>query len=212
MDAIRVLLVEDYELVRAGLKALVERSGHEVVGEARNGREALALIEECKPDLVLMDIVMPEMNGLDTTARIRERHGQLPVLLLSSHSGEDYVQEGLDAGASGYLLKNAEEAELSLAMRAVMRGESYLSPAVTRTMIGRKPGQAGTGISVLTPRQRQVLQLVAEGNSSKAIARKLGLSAKTVENHRAQLMQRLDVHDIAGLVRYAIRSGLVALD
>lgn len=155
---------------------------------------------------------MPELNGLDAARRIHQRYPNTRVLLISMYDNEAYVAEALAVGAAGYVLKDASAAELDIAVHAVARGESYLSPAVAKKIVaGHVPprGEGATGLGRLTPRQREVLQLIAEGNSSKEIARKLGVSIKTVETHRTHLMERLDIHDIAGLVRYAIRVGLV---
>lgn len=224
MNPTRVLLVDDNLLVRAGLRTLLEQMpGIEVVGEASNGREALDLIKANPPDVVLMDITMTEMNGLVATAQITHDFPQVRSLMLSMHVTKEYVTQALQAGASGYLLKDAAPTELELAIRSVMRGEKYLSPAVSTHVIadylqratGSTTNRADTALSSTTPltlRQREILQLIAEGNTTKEIATKLTLSVKTVETHRTQLMERLDIHDIAGLVRYAIRIGLVTSD
>ena len=224
MNSTRVLLVDDHLLVRAGLRTLLEQMpGTEVVGEASNGREALDLIKAAPPDVVLMDITMAEMNGLVATAQITHDFPQVRILMLSMHATKEYVTQALQAGASGYLLKDAAPTELELAIRSVMRGEKYLSPAVSTHVIadylqratGSTTSRVDTTISSTTPltlRQREILQLIAEGNTTKEIAAKLTLSVKTVETHRTQLMERLDIHDIAGLVRYAIRIGLVTPD
>jgi len=224
MNPTRVLLVDDHLLVRAGLRTLLEQMpGTEVVGESSNGREALDLIKATPPDVVLMDITMAEMNGLVATAQITHDFPQVRILMLSMHATKEYVTQALQAGASGYLLKDAAPTELELAIRSVMRGEKYLSPAVSTHVIadylqrttGTTTSRADTEISSTTPltlRQREILQLIAEGNTTKEIAAKLTLSVKTVETHRTQLMERLDIHDIAGLVRYAIRIGLVTPD
>jgi DNA-binding NarL/FixJ family response regulator len=213
VTAIRVMLVDDHKLVRAGLRALLQSlDGVEVVAEAAHGREALSLMVTYQPDVVLMDIGMPEMNGLEATARIVKDYPKSLVIILSMHSSEEYVLKALRAGAAGYLIKDAGSAELEVAVRAVARGESYLSPAVSKHVVGeyvrRVSGEANPP-EVLTPRQREILQLLAEGHSAQDIAQTLSISVKTVETHRAQLMERLDIHDLAGLVRYAIRAGLV---
>jgi DNA-binding NarL/FixJ family response regulator len=211
-----VLLAEDHALVRSGIRALLEDlSGIDVVGEVANGREALEFVAAHRPDVVLMDLTMPELNGLDATARIRREFSEVRILILSMHGDDEYVTQSLRAGANGYLLKNAGRAELEIALRAVARGDHYLSPAVSRTVVAEfvhGGGERRTPLERLTPRQREVLQLIAEGNSTKEIAAKLNLSIKTVESHRAQLMHRLGIHDVPGLVRYAIRAGVVSLD
>lgn len=214
MRIVKVLLAEDHGLVRAGIRSLLQKlSWLEVVGEASNGREALALIRSHHPDVVLMDIAMPELNGLEAAARIRKEHPNTRIIILSMHASEEYVLQALRAGANGYLLKDASTAELELAIQAVVKGENYLSPVVSKHVVSgyvrRVGGESGSSTEPLTPRQREILQLIAEGNSTKQIASKLNISIKTVETHRTQLMDRLKIHDIPGLVRYAIRIGLV---
>lgn len=209
---IRVVLADDHALVRAGIRSLLSAMVDvEVVGEASSGEEALTIAERERPDVVLMDIAMRGMTGLQAAARVRERLHGVRVVILSMHSGEEYVLQALRAGAMGYLLKDAATGELELALRTVMRGESWLSPAVSRQVVEgyvqRVGGEAGP--DVLTARQREVLRLVADGKSTKEIAFVLNLSVKTIETHRAQIMERLGIRDIAGLVRYALRTGLV---
>ena len=216
MRKFRVLLAEDHALVRSGIRVLLEELADvEVVGEVANGQEALRFVASHRPDVVLMDLSMPELNGLDATAQIARKYPGVKVLVLSMHGDEEYVAQALTAGAVGYLLKDAGRAELEIAVRAAARGDTSLSPGVSRAVI-QDYVQASERRELprgrLSPRQRQVLQLIAEGSSTKEIARKLNLSVKTVETHRAQLMKRLNVHDIPGLVRHAIRMGLVALD
>lgn len=210
---VRIVIAEDHELVRSGIGELLRRlGGLEVVGEASDGREAVSLVEELHPDLVLMDVAMPGLNGLDATAQITRRFPEVRVLILSQHGNEEYVAHAFGAGAAGYLLKGAGVAELELAVRAVARGDVYLTPAVSRQVVTdymRRVSADNGAAPRLTPRQREILQLVAEGHTSKDIARLLQLSIKTVESHRTQLMRRLGLHDIQGLVRYAIREGLV---
>jgi DNA-binding NarL/FixJ family response regulator len=213
MKSIRVLLVDDHALVRAGIRALVQKlAGAEVVAEAEDGRQALSLVKDLRPDIVLMDISMPGLNGLEAAARVAKEYPCVKVIMLSAHSHEEYVCQALRAGASGYLLKDASTAELELALTAVARGETYLSPAVSKHVINdymrRVSGEPGS-LEMLTPRQREILQLVAEGRTTKEIAHTLHISVKTVETHRMQLMDRLGIHDVAGLVRFAIRVGLV---
>jgi len=213
MSPIRVLLAEDHTLVRAGIRALLEGlAGVQVVAEAGDGREALQLVAAHQPDLVLMDIAMAGLNGLEATGRIVKEFPHVRVIILSMHANEEYVLQALRAGAAGYLLKDAGTSELELAVRAAARGEIYLSPAVSRHVIAdymRRAGSELTLLDQLTPRQREILQLIAEGRTTREIANILQVSVKTVETHRAQLMERLDIHDVAGLVRFAIRVGLV---
>lgn len=208
MNPIRILLADDHALVRAGLRALINHlEGLEVVAEAENGHQVLELVPRDHPDLILMDITMPVMNGLDATAEVKARFPHLRVLILSMSNFEEHVARALEAGADGYLLKTIRPAELEKAIRAVMGGETYLDPEVAQLVVNclRHPETRPS----LTSRQRQILQMVAEGFSTKAIAGKLGLSPKTVEAHRAALMTTLDIDNIAGLVRYAVRTGMV---
>ncbi len=216
MKPVRVLLADDHTLVRAGLRKLLEAMPEvEVVGEASDGLALLALAAQLRPTLVLMDIAMPGLNGLEATARLARQSTDIRVLILSMHQNEEYVRQALRHGAAGYLLKDAAPMELDLAIRAVLRGETYLSPAVSRGVVSdyvqRLRGEETPGTQ-LTPRQREVLQLVAEGHSTKEIARRLDLSVKTVDTHRSQLMKLLDIHEVAGLVRYAMRVGLISPD
>ena len=210
----RILLADDHALVRQGIRSLLAGiADFEVVGETANGREALKLIRALTPDIVLMDISMPELNGLDATAHALRAQPHLKVIILSMHATEAYVLEALRAGAAGYLLKDAEAAELERAIRTVARGERYLTPSVSHHVIERfmraERGEQLSGAEVLTPRQREVLQLIAEGRSTREIAERLHLSVKTIETHRAQLMQRLEIFDVAGLTRHALRIGLI---
>ncbi|MBV9387725.1 MAG: response regulator transcription factor [Chroococcidiopsidaceae cyanobacterium CP_BM_ER_R8_30] len=213
---IRILLADNHTLVRTGLRALLQNiEGIQVVAEAGDGREALHMIEVHQPDVVLMDIAMPEMNGLEATARVVKEHPQVRVIILSMHANEEYVLQALRAGAVGYVLKDAGLDELELALRASVQGETYLSPAVSKHVISeyvRRVGEESSSLKQLTSRQREILQLIAEGRTTKEIADSLYISVKTVETHRMQLMKRLDIHDIAGLVRYAIKAGLVLPD
>jgi DNA-binding NarL/FixJ family response regulator len=209
---IRIVLADDHALVRAGIRALLDRiAGVEVVGEAANGREAVKLVHEHAPDVALLNISMPELNGLEATAQITSAYPRTKVVILSLHADEEYVRRALSQGASGYLVKSADAAELELAVRAASRGDVWLSPSISksivRSLLARKPGDEP--FEVLTPRQREVLQLVAEGLTSKEVADRLGVSVKTIESHRAQLMKRLGVSNVPGLVRSAIRLGVV---
>lgn len=212
MAALRILLVDDHALVRAGMRSLLrDIPGVEVVAEASDGGEALIQAERVRPDVVLLDIAMKGMNGLEAAARLRERLPETKVVILSMHTSEEYVLLALRAGASAYLIKDSATSELELALNSVMRGETYLSPAISRQVVDGYVQRVGSGIGAdpLTPRQRDVLKRIAEGRSTKEIAFDLNLSVKTVETHRAQIMERLGIRDVAGLVRYAIRSGLV---
>ncbi len=213
MNSIRILIADDHTIVRAGIRSLVEKLPQlTVVGEASDGREILALVSKSKPDIVLMDVAMPNLNGIEATSRIIKETPTTRVIMLSMHANEEYVVQALRAGAAGYLLKSAATAELELAIQAVARGETYLSPTISKRLITDYLARdAGKGpMDELTARQREILQLIAEGKSTKEIAALLNVSVKTVESHRAQLMERLDIHDVAGLVRYAIRMGLIA--
>jgi DNA-binding NarL/FixJ family response regulator len=210
---ITVILVDDHKLVRAGIRSLLNKvSDVKVIGEAAEGRDALALVARLKPHVVLMDIAMAGLNGLEAARHISADHPGTRVIMLSMHSSEEYVLQSLQAGAAGYLLKDASTGELEAAIKAVVRGELFLSPAISRSVVDRflkrLPPPPGP-LEVLTPRQREVLQLIAEGKSTKEIAFMLKLSPKTIETHRAQLMDRLRIHDVASLVRFALRSGLV---
>jgi DNA-binding NarL/FixJ family response regulator len=213
---IRVLIADDHSLLRAGLRALLEASAlFQVVAEAANGREAIAAVEAHRPQIVLTDIAMPVMNGLELAARVSQEFPDIKVVVLSMHADEDYVGPALQAGAVGYLMKDSATAELHLAIEAAARGESYLSPAVSRRVIAdyvRLAGSEPRTAEILTARQSEILRLIALGRTTKAIARTLGISVKTVESHRAQVMQRLAIFDLAGLVRHAIRTGLARLD
>lgn len=216
MKKIRVLLAEDHTLVRAGFRALLEKMDEvAVIGEVSDGREAVRVSKELKPDVVLMDIAMSGMNGLEATSRMCQECPNAKVIMLTMYTNEEYLKEALRAGASGYLLKDADRSELELALKAVCRGETYLTSAMAKFTLDvycRQGAAAAGPLGKLTGRQREILQLIAEGSSTKQIAHRLDLSVKTVETHRAQLMERLDIHDIPGLVRLAIRTGLVGTD
>jgi DNA-binding NarL/FixJ family response regulator len=210
---IRVLIADDHALVRAGVRALLERlSDVQVVAEASDGFEVLDLIEQHEPHLVLMDIAMPGLNGLEATRALAKKHPEVRVVVLSIYADEEHVHQALRAGAAGYLVKGAALAELELAIRAVAHGETYLSPPISKPVIAeylRRTHAEVNSVERLSPRQTEILKLLAEGKTTKQIALDLSISAKTVESHRAQLMERLDIHDLAGLVRYAIKTGLV---
>ena len=217
MSAIRVLLVDDHALVLAGIRALVEELGNtQIVAEANNGRDAVALAVQHKPDLVIMDISMQELNGIEATAQIMAEVAATKVLILSMHTTEDFVRRAIKAGAAGYLVKDSAPLDLKMAIAAVLRGEIYLSPRVSRHVVSGflygKPHQNESSMDALTARQREILQMIAEGKSTKQIAFQLEVSIKTVETHRAALMERLDIHDVAGLVLYAVRHGVISVD
>jgi len=216
MRSLRVILADDHTLVRAGLRSLIEQMKDvTVVAEANDGHEVLALVSAHHPDVVLMDITMPGMNGFEAALRLKKDDPQVKIIILSMHASEEYVLQALRAGASGYLLKDAAPLELGLALQSVARGETYLSPPISRQVVDgymQRVGQGEQPLALLTGRQREILQLIAEGSSTKEIARKLNLSVKTVETHRAQLMERLDIHDVAGLVRFAVRHGMIGTE
>ena len=216
MKPIKVLLADDHTLLRSGVRALLERMACvEVVGEASTGREAIDRARTVHPELILLDITMPELTGLEALPRLKKEFPAIKVLMLSAHNNEEYVIRALRDGASGYMLKDAATEELELAIRAVMDGKTYLSPAISRAVIYaymRRVGEMASPLDQLTPRQREILQGIAEGRSTKEIAHDLGISAKTVETHRAQLMERLEIREVAGLVRYAIRCGLISAE
>jgi DNA-binding NarL/FixJ family response regulator len=211
-----VLLADDHKLFRAGIRALLRTlDDAEIVAEASDGREALRLIAAHHPDVVLMDIMMPSLNGLDATVRIVRSFPGARVVILSMNADEDSVLKSLRAGAVGYLVKTADPAELELAVRAVARGERFLSSAVSEHVLAAcltRIDREQSSLDRLPPRQREVLQLIAEGHTTKEIAANLGISPKTAEAYRAELMRSLDIHDIASLTRYAIRAGLVSVD
>jgi DNA-binding NarL/FixJ family response regulator len=218
----RVLLADDHTLVRAGIRGLIATMPEvEIVGEAGDGQQALALILETRPDIALVDVSMPGLNGLDLAARVAREAPRTRVAILSMHGTPGHVAQALRAGVKGYVLKDAAAEELPLLLRAVMRGETYLSSAISKQLVDSyldREGKAkatppeGVPLDSLTPRQREILQLVAEGKSTKEVARILNLSVKTVEAHRGQIMSRLEIHDLASLVRYAIRTGLVSAE
>ena len=215
-DAIRVLLVEDHTLIRAGIRALLEKmDGIEAVGEAGDGHNAIALASRLQPDVVLMDITLPGMDGLEAVRRLQSDYPHIKVLMLTMHSSSEFVAKALSYGASGYLLKESASSELEVAVRAVAHGNKYLSPAVSGHILEqylKHSPEAVDPLSCLTARQREVFDLIVQGFTTKAIASHLSLSVKTVETHRQQLMQRLDIHDVAGLTRLAISVASPSLD
>ena len=213
MSRIRVLLVDDHALVRAGIRGLLEaRPGVEVIAEAADGSEAIELARAHRPDVVLMDLTMKGKTGLEATAQITKEFPQIHVIILSMHTTQDYVTQALRAGAAGYLIKDCAPAELDFALSAALRGDRYLSPRLKQSAFGpaESTQSADYGGIPLTPRQREILPLIAAGLGTKEIAYKLNISKKTVETHRKELMHRLNIHDVPGLVRYAIRTGLVS--
>ena len=216
MNLTRVLLADDHSLVRAGIRALLEKiPSVEVVGEAGTGREALQLVRSKLPGIVVMDIAMTELGGLEALPRITKDFPSVKVIILSAHASEEYVIRALREGASGYMLKDSATSELELAINSVIQGKVYLSPSISRTVIDdylQRVSGAVSPLEQLTSRQREILQLIAEGKNTKEIAADLDISIKTVESHRLQLMDRLNIHDVPGLVRYAIRSGLVSAE
>ncbi len=214
MDTIRLIIADDHALIRAGFRLLLQSlPGFEVVGEASDGRQALELVAQLHPDVLLADIAMPIQNGLITAEKMAEEFPDVRVIIVSMHANEEFVGQAVRARAAGYLLKDADSSELEHAIRSVVRGESYLTPAVSKQVMASyvqlidkdKPAPPNP----LTPRQREILRMIADGKTTKGIARILEISAKTVETHRAQIMERLNIHDIPGLVRYAMRAGLV---
>jgi DNA-binding NarL/FixJ family response regulator len=217
VSAIRTLLADDHALVRAGIRALLrDIADITIVAEADNGRDAVRLAGELTPDLAILDISMKELNGIEAAAQMKARSPGTRVLILSMHATEDFVRRALKAGAAGYIVKDSAPLELTMAIEAVMRDETYLSPRVSKSLLAGlvdgRVAQGGSSLEGLTPRQREVLQLVAEGRSTKQIAFALEVSVKTVETHRAALMERLDIRDTASLVVYAVRNGLVSAE
>jgi DNA-binding NarL/FixJ family response regulator len=212
---VRILLADDHPIVRAGIRGELEKiPGIEIVGEADDGREAIEMIGSCNPDLVFMDISMKGLNGLEATARISREFPNVRVVILSMHQNEEYFWQALKAGAAGYLLKKAATTEIATAVSRVSQGEIYLTKEMSNRLVKKLPLQQiahqKTPLETLTARQREILQLIAEGQTTKAIALILKVSPKTVEYHRAKLMERLNIFDIPGLVRFAIKSGLIA--
>lgn len=213
MKITRVGLVDDHQLLRAGLRSLLQTLNDiEVVGEATSGREALQMAALLRPDIILMDISMPDLNGLEATARIVKEFLEIRIIILSMHLNEAYALQAVRAGAAGYLMKNVDPCELEIAIHEVASGRKYFSSAASTHMMDyiRRLNEVEGSADVLTPRQREVLQLIAEGNTGKEIASRLNISVRTVEGHRTEIMERLGIHDVAGLVRYAVRTGLIA--
>lgn len=205
----KILLADDHAVVRQGLRALLEREGFEVVGEASDGREAIRLCEKYRPDVAVLDVAMPLLNGIDAAREINKSNPATKLVLLTMHTEDQLVLESLRAGVKGYLLKTRAADELVQAIHAVCKGETYLTQSISHTVVQAFLSKGTLPESPLTDRERQVLQLVAEGKSNKEVASLLGISVKTAESHRSNIMDKLNIHDTAGLVRYAIRNGLI---
>jgi len=214
-NKLRILLAEDHTILREGLRALLSADSHfEIIGEAQDGREALRWVEKLNPDLILMDLSMPRMNGMEAIREIKKRHPATKIIALTVHKTEEYLLTTLQAGADGYVLKDATHGELVIAIKNVMAGKAYLSPGVSDKVIeGYLEGKEGTpsvsAWETLSQREREVLKLIAEGYKNKEIAGDLCISLKTVEKHRANLMKKLDLHNAAALTVYAVEKGLV---
>lgn len=205
----QLLLADDHQLVRQGLRAMLEHEGFRVVAEAADGQEAVRLAATSRPDVVVLDLAMPGLNGVDAARKMLAVDTRLKAILLTMHREDPYVLEALRAGISGYVLKSQAAIDLMQAIREVMRGAVYLSPGISRTVVDAYRAKSELPPEPLSQREREVLQLVAEGNSSKMIASLLGISTKTAESHRTRIMSKLDIHETASLVRYAIRRGLI---
>lgn len=205
----RIVLADDHPMFREGLHALLEREGFEVVGEASDGRDAVRLVRELNPDVVVLDLAMPNLNGVGAAREIHRRAPRTHTILLTMFEDDAYVLEALQAGIRGYVLKSQAAEDLVAAVREVLRSSVYLSPGISRTVVDAYLHRTDLPHDPLSDRERQVLQLVAEGNTTKEVARILGVSVKTAESHRSRIMQKLDIHDTAGLVRCAIRRGII---
>jgi two-component system, NarL family, response regulator NreC len=205
----RVLLADDHALIRQGLKTLLERQGFQVVGEASDGQETLRSAERTQPDVAIVDISMPYMNGLEATRELKKSAPNIRTIILTQHEEDQYVTEALRAGAKGFVLKSQAAEDLVRAIQEVCRGSVYLSPRIPSTAVEAFFSKRYTSSDPLSGRERQVLQLVGEGLTTKDIASRLGISVKTAESHRTRLMKKLDIHETASLVRYAIRRGLI---
>jgi two-component system response regulator NreC len=205
----RILLADDHALIRQGLKALLEKQGFQVVGEASDGQEALRSVERTQPDVAIIDISMPILNGVETARELKKCFPKTKVILLTQHDEDQYVTESLRAGVRGYVLKSQAGDDLVHAIQEVCRGSVYLSPSISRTVVDAYLSKTYVPADPLSGRERQVLQLVGEGKSTKDVAVQLGISVKTAESHRARLMKKLQIHETASLVRYAIRRGLI---
>jgi two-component system response regulator NreC len=206
---IRVVLADDHVLVRQGLKSLLEREGLQVAGEASDGQEAVQQVLSIRPDIAILDISMPILNGVDAARSIGRLAPKTKVILLTQHGEDQYISGALEAGVRGYVLKNQVASDLVRAIQQVSHGQVYLSPGVSAALMDAYRSKSNKPADPLTPRERQVLQLIAEGKSTKDVASLLGISVKTAESHRTRLMQKLDIHETASLVRYAVRRGIV---
>jgi len=206
---LRILLADDHAVVREGLRVLLEREGFTFSAEASDGREAIQLCEKHKPDIAVLDLAMPLLNGIDAAREIIKANSKIKVILLTMHTEDHLVLESLRAGVTGYVLKTRASSELVQAIRAVSKGEMYLTQSISRTIVQAFLNKDDVPDRFLSDRERQVLQLVAEGKTTKELATILGISAKTAESHRSNIMDKLDIHDVAGLVRYAIRTGII---
>ena len=206
---VTVLLADDHQIVRQGIKVLLEREGFEVVAEAANGSEAVQLAAKLRPDIAVVDFVMPVLNGLDAAVQIQRESPGTRAILLTMYTDDQYVLEAFRGGLRGYVIKTQAAADLVQAIREVQRNSLYVSPGISRTLVQAYLSKTALPAEPLTPREREVLQLVAEGRTTKEIASFLGLSVKTAETHRTKIMRKLEIHETAGLVRYAIRRGLV---
>ena len=216
MSKIRVLLADDHTIVRQGLRALLDsQEDIEVVGEAEDGRQAFEKTKELIPDIVVIDITMPNLNGIEATRQIKKLSPEIKVLVLTVHDNEEYIHQILQAGASGYLLKESAVTDLVSAINAVKKGGIFLSPAISKVVVKDyiRHAEEGTGdfdsLNILTNREREVLQLIAEGHTNREVAHLLKLSVKTVDVHRSHIMEKLNIHDVTGLVKYSIRKGLI---
>ena len=206
---IRVVLADDHVLVRQGLKSLLEREGFQVVAEASDGQEVVRLVESLQPDIAVVDIRMPILNGLNAARELKRSCPKTKVILLTQHDEDQYVSEAIETGVMGYVLKNQIASDLLQAIQQVSRNHVYLSPGISRAVMEAYRTKSGQPADRLTLREKQVLQLIAEGKSTKDVASLLGISVKTAETHRTRLMQKLDIHETASLVRYAVRQGIV---
>jgi len=214
--SIRILIADDHRIIREGIRTLLKTEpGIEVIGEAENGLRTIQLASELNPDVIVMDITMPDLNGIEAARQIMARHPNVKVIALSMHSDRRFIAGAVGAGAVGYLLKDCAFEELARAIRAVMKGQIYLSPMITGVVVGdylRRLNESMVNAAVLSDREREVLQLIAEGNSVAQISEKLILSVKTIETHRKNLMNKLNIHSVAELTKYAIREGLTSLE